>query len=253
MKPKARKTLPNIPTKPRFYEITNGKQFLFVLGTAHLYDITHPQFKFIQNKWKDFLKKTDKQDCIVLVEGGKRLVIKGLKEATSQAAEGGFITSLASKEDIDSTSPEPPDKYEVNKLLKKFTKDQIMFYYFSRLVVQWFNTGKLLRFRNYIQRYFDNYKRLLRWDYDFSIDHFIEIHDKRRGHKFDEEDCVHCLYQFDFDIKDVENSSVKIRDGYILNKILKLWAGGYNIFAVYGGTHTENWERRLKKLDEATD
>lgn len=234
---------------PQCYTLTTNNQFLYVIGADHKYDISHPQFKVIKTKWQEFLKKTKGQNCIVLVEGGKRPIVDDLTEAVTHWGEGGFITSLAAKESIETYSPEPDDVDEVNELLKKFTRDQIMLYYFNRLLAQWQNTGKLVEFRDYIQRYFDTYQQLMGWKgYDFDINHFITIHDKGKGHKFNENNCKYCLYELDFDLEDVENNSAKIRDEHILKEIIRLWKQGKNIFIVYGGAHTENWESKLKKL-----
>lgn len=219
--------------RPQFYSIIKGNQILFVLGSAaHSYDITHPQFKFIQDKWQGFLEKTKGKNCTVLVEGGKRPVINDLEEAIRQAAEGGFITSLAAKSGVEITSPEPDEVDEVDSLLKKFSKDQIMFYYFNRLVIQWHNANKPMGFKAYIQRYLDNYKYILNWkNYDFSIDHFKKMDGQSNAYK------------------EVEAASVKIRDDYILKKSFELWESGQNIFIVYGGGHTQNWEKKLRTLN----
>lgn len=233
---------------PQCYEITNGNQFLYAVGVAHLFDINYPQFKVIKNKWKDFLKITKSQNCIVLVEGGKSTLFSNLKTAVSEAGENGFITRLAAKEGIDTFSPEPAEIYEVNQLLKKFSKDQIMFYYFSRLYVQWFNACKPMMFKDYIQRQFDQYRRTLSWrDYNFQVSHFVRIHNERRDHKFNKDRCMYCIYEFDTDIKDVEISSVKLRDKYIFKEICRIWNSGKSIFVVYGGLHIENWKNKLER------
>lgn len=233
---------------PEYYEITNGTQFFYAIGVAHLYDIKHLQFKLIKNKWEQFLKDTNRQNCIVLVEGGKSRIFKDLKTAVAESGENGFITSLAVRAGIKTFSPEPDDVYEVNCLLKKFTRDQIMFYYFNRLYIQWSNAYKPMKFEAYIQRQFDNYQRMLSWkDYDFAVKHFINIHNHRKDHKFNKDACVDCLYKYDPDIQGVEKNSVKIRDKHILREILRIWNNGKNIFVVYGGGHTENWKDKLKK------
>lgn len=80
--------------KPQFYSITKkGKHILYVVGSvAHSYDITHPQFKFIQslmeyNEFRKFWPKIDLTDYhkklydyeykrITGVYNGKKKVLK---------------------------------------------------------------------------------------------------------------------------------------------------------------------------------
>src|SRR5579864_9560582 len=120
-------------SSPYSFSITKDNQFLFYFGANHSHNPEDKQYQMIQTFWMDFLEKTQGKDCLVLVEGGKREVRNSEEEAIHRGSEASFITLLASKENIDTFSPEPPEKLKFEELAKHFGKKEIVFYHFARM------------------------------------------------------------------------------------------------------------------------
>ena len=234
---------------PYSYKISKNNQHLYVLGVQHTFDPKNHQLKTVKKYWDEFLKETKKKNCIVLVEGGKRPNIDDIDEAVRKHAEGGFIANLATKENIETYSPEPDEKYEVNQLVKKFSKEEIMYYYFARTVAQWHRLMQKPNIKEYIEGFMKRDKEITGWnDFDFSFENFIKLHDKFHDHPFDP-DNYKCFYDdSNPSYSKVSAGSSLVRDKHILSEIKKLWRKGKNIFIVYGSGHAIKLEKALKEL-----
>lgn len=234
---------------PYFYKISLNKQVLFFLGVHHTFDPSNYQFKSIKKHWDEFLKASKKKNSIVLVEGGKRPYIEDVIEAVRKHAEGGFITNLALKVGIESYSPEPDGKYEVDQLAKKFSKEEIMYYYFARTIAQWHRLIEKPDLKVYIDGFLKRNQEITGWDdFDFSFANLVKIHDKFHDHPFDPDN-----YQCFYDDSNPSHSKASagsglIRDEHILSEIKRLWDEGKNIFIVYGSGHAIRLERALTTL-----
>lgn len=249
-------------TFPYFYKLsfsarlqladkTSGKeQLIFFLGVSHTYNPTNPQLVKIEKYWKQFLKVTKSNKKLVLVEGGKRPIEENEELAVKKYGEGGYITLLASKNNIETFSPEPSDKKEIAKLIKRFSKEQIMYYYFARLAGQWNRSPLKSNFEVYMQeRCLHRYKNITGWtDFDFSLQNFTKIHNKLHDHEFDkyDEEC----FNADSDPKynPVVGASAKIRDLHIYSKIKYFLNQGYSLFIIYGSSHAFILEPALKSI-----
>lgn len=236
-------------SSPYFYKITNNKQWLYFVGAKHTYDPDNFQIPVILKLWKEFSHKTNDKNCIALVEGGKPPVPRSLDEGIKKYNGSGLLVYLAEKEDIESISPEPGWINEIEELLKEFTKEEIMYHDFARTMAQWNRLKEKPDHKDYVKHYMDRNKKKLGWkDFDFSFDNFVRIHDENHDHKFDKEN-------FDCFNKDsspfhspLSAASNKIRDTFMVEKIIKLWEEGKNIFTIYGSGHAITQEPALKKL-----
>ncbi len=241
---------------PYTYSIQKGDQFLYYFGANHSCDPNDPQYSILRTFWAEFLEKTKKQNCVVFVEGGKRKVYNSELEALECGAEANFITYHANKEGIETFSPEPPEKYRFEELLKKFTKEEIIYYEFARMAYQWNrHITKKYTFREYLKRSLARDKENSGWsDFDFSIEHMITLQKQWFDKDFNENDAnffvsvinptkttsrINELSRYEDDV---------FRDAHILKQIEKFWNEGKNLFVVYGESHAVRHERAVKSL-----
>lgn len=234
---------------PEFYSIHQGPQIMYVLGARHSYDPNHPQFKEINQYWKKFLSEPNLINSIVLIEGGERPRSKTIKKAITSNGEAGYMTYLGWKAGIKTISPEPNESVEIKKLRKKFSQDEIMYYYFARMAAQWQRSDRSFDFDSYVS--LQRYRPITGWqDYNFSHERFIQMHNEQNNHTFDREHCSECLIGYNSSSWVVADGSSKIRDSYIFKQIKKFWDEGKNLFIIFGTWHTRNLKNRLKKLGE---
>lgn len=239
---------------PYFFVIRGKKQTIFYFGAKHSYNPNHKQFRLLENFWDDFLVQTKKINCIVLIEGGIRPIPKNETDGIREGGEASFVTFLANKEHIEIYSPEPNQSTERQELLKKFTKEQIQYYYFARTINQWYRRNCSPSFDNYIQNFLKNSKRLRGWeDFDFSLENMKKIHKRLFDTKFNEKDKN--LFAKSVDptkklniLNKIAAESGIIRDTHILSEIKKLWDKKKNIFIVYGQAHAVMQEPVLRDL-----
>lgn len=234
---------------PYVIEIKIDNQMLCYLGTHHIYSTEDKQINSILESWKAFLE-SGKENRVVLIEGGMRPLTTSINEAITNYSEAGLMVYLANKEEVPIFSPEPDPIFEINSLLKVFSKEEIEYYYFARLVNQWNRLTKKTDFESYISRYLEIDKKDSGWrDFDFSVRYMVEIHNKNKDHKFDSILCKECCYNdSNPSINPVSSQSSLIRDEHIVTEILRLWKENKSIFVVYGSGHAIVQEAALRKL-----
>ena len=245
------------PTWPHIFKIQSGEQWLYYFGEAHSYDPTHPQWVEFRALWIEFLEVTKDKKRMVFVEGGLRNLSKDLSadDAIKDSGGMGLSEHLAHKEGIEVQSPEPPEDAERTILEKQFTRDQIQYYYFARVVDQWHRTAEpRLPFAEYMQPYLDADKRRSGWpEYDFSLEHMKKIHTDLFSTPFDESD-VEMFSKLSDPIRrvtvvnNVAGASSEYRDTYIVDQIVQKMKEGYSLFVHYGGSHGVMQEPLLREL-----
>ena len=233
---------------PYVFKISKNGQALYFLGSQHLLDPEDQQFEAIRKYWQEFLKETNKKDCVVLVEAWENLAEKS-KDNPKNWGESGFTTFLASEDRVQVFSPEP-NRWQVrNELLKKFTQDEIVYSDFAGIAYQWNKLKNKPNFEEYIDSYTKIYKKELDWDgYNFSLQNFIRIHNETHDHEFNEND-RDCFYNdYNPATNEVSREEGLIRDKHIVTEIKRLWDEGKNIFIVYGSGHAIVQEPALREL-----
>ena len=241
---------------PYQYTIEKGNQVLYYFGAHHTNDPKHKQYEMIREFWEKFLDKTQGKNSIVFVEGGERQVYSSELEAIANGGEPNFITYLASKENIPTFSPEPPERMRFEELNKKFTKEEIAYYGFARMSLQWNRyLDKKPDFKEYLTNSLNCDKENSGWvDFDFSIERMIELQKKMFNREFKEDD-----KQFYYDVINPTTTFSRInelsrfedsgfRDLYILRQIEKYWNEGKNLFIVYGCSHAVMHEPAVRML-----
>jgi len=239
---------------PYIYKIQNKNQFLYYFGEKHSFNPDDAEWIKAKELWNEFVKNTENQKRIVFVEGGVIKAKENEAKAVSEAGGTGLITFLASKDGVNVYCPEPDRKYERTNLEKSFSKEEIQYYYFARLVAQWWRKQEQRpEFEEYINPYLKRDKETSGWnDFDFSLDNMKKVHKKLFGIDFDLND-----KKFFQDIttpvilKTVINKVCRtcstMRNEYIVNEILKYWNQGYSIFVEYGASHAVIQEPLLRE------
>lgn len=235
---------------PYTFHIEKNNQHLFYFGSRHLYDPKHQQFDEIRNMWKRFLNKTDGSERIVMVEGGNRPVLETEIEAIQQGGEMHFVAYLAKHDDVLVMSPEPSDRERFQVLLQAgFSKEEIAYHEFARVCYQWNQIEEKVDFKLYVNKFLQADARESGWDdFDFTIEHMVEIHKVIFNVEFDITDT-----QFFYDIinptteKSVINAISRwdddeFRDFHILEEIEKAWNEGKSLFVIYGSSHAVRHE-----------
>lgn len=237
---------------PHFFEVEKNGRHISYFGADHIYDPHHEQIAEIKDAWKSFASKIEKGQSVVLVEGGTRDNTDNEEEAIRNDGEAGLATYLAEQAGIPIESPEPSLSYEVAELLKQFSKEEILYYYFSRSVDQWKkvdNGGDALQ---YAQRLVSDEAKALRVTQDIFIT-LSETHKKIFGTELDLNDLEHFEKASDpANIYSVSNQVARatsiLRDQYILKEIEKKWNEGKSLFIVYGATHAIMQEPAIRYL-----
>lgn len=235
---------------PYFYSISKANQHLFALGVHHTFDPKNYQFIKILGHWQDFIKVTKNTPRIVFVEGGVRPSYQTETESILESGEAGYTTFLAEANDISVVSPEPDEAEEVNKLLTKFTKDEIEYYYFARVSLQWTKLSLKPDFKDYVSKYLRRDQEKFNWpDYSFTIENMVKIHNTTKDHLFDVEKCQQCFYDSSNPIDNkVSDASSRFRDEYIVNTVKEYWDMGKSLFIVYGSGHVLTAEKVFKSF-----
>jgi hypothetical protein len=228
---------------------------LLYFGEAHSNDPDFPQWQEVKKLWAEFLKATDGTERIMFVEGGLPRLPNGCTESAAIHDNGGAGLGewLARDAGIPVESPEPPETYERAELEKQFTRDEIQYYYFARVALQWQRLAQpRMQFDQYIQAFLNADKKYADWEgYDFSLEHMKLLHQQFTGKEIDLSDEV-----IFYDQSNPANSksvggmvaSNTVRDEYIAAQIVSKIKSGTSVFAIYGGGHVVVQEPLLREL-----
>lgn len=239
---------------PYLFKIEKNGQVLYYFGSNHSYDPKNEQYVALKKYWSEFSVKTKPGNSLILVEGGVRPIAKSAKEAISKGAEANLITYLGSKMGYKTHTPEPGRVAETKNLLSKYTKQQIQYFYFARVVNQWGNMVSKPNFDEYINRFLERDKKETGWkNFDFSLRNMKKIHKSLFGGEFENK---HTSFFGSISNPTYRTTAINAfsqdqgieRDILVVEEILKKWRDGINIFIVFGHTHAVVQEPVLKKL-----
>lgn len=240
---------------PYTLSLNSGSNFLYYFGERHSFNPADEQWVEQKKFWQDFLQKTVNQKRIVFVEGGIRPIEENEEQSILKHGGMGLATYLAHQENIETYSPEPSEKYEREELGKKFSKQEIQYYYFARIVHQWSRKqDPKPNFEQYISKYLEGDRRESGWtDFDFSLEAMKKIHANLFENSFDENDAdffysiINPIVPKSI-VNEVSRMSSDIRDKYIVDEITKYISNDYSIFAQYGCTHVIIQEPLLREI-----
>ena len=239
---------------PYFFKIEKGNKKLFYFGSNHSRDPEDVQYKELLGHWEAFLSSVDPKDCLVMNEGGLRKLRESKEESIDSDAEAGLITYLANTKGIEIISPEPERQQQDIDLLSKYSKEEVQYYYFARVVHQWGRIPQKPSFEEYIKGFLASDKEESGWsDFDFSLDHMKSIHTSIFKGDFDETNTnffysiINPSFRTTVINSFAQDQGVE-RDTFIASKIIEEWEKGKNIFIVFGESHAVIQEPALKKF-----
>lgn len=236
------------------YILKNDFQQIFYFGANHSHDPKNKQYQILQKFWEAFLKNTKNEKRLVLVEGGVSKNFDSKAKAIKANSENGFISFLARNNKIVLKSPEPSLKYEVSELLKDYSKEEIEYYYFVRVIHQWHTIpNPRPEFNKYISSFLKKDQKVLGWkNFNFTISNLEKIHKKffKKLPDYTNEKFFNDLMNpyKNTKVNRIASSSGRIRDIYILKEIQKQWKVGNNLFIVYGSNHAIMQKPALEEM-----
>lgn len=230
--------------KPTPYVVKHSKdkQLLVFIAFNHLNDPADKRFIKIRQEWQAFLDATGGQERIVLTEGGVRPALADEETAIKRFGEPGLLSLLAHQEGILVATPEPPDDYDKREAAKKFPIEAVVYYLFARQIPQWHRTEPKPNFREYMQDMLNRYQQALGWDFDFSFDNLVKVHEHLFNKPFDMDDKQFFHVQSDPTreetvVQQVSRACSRARDEHIAAELVRYWKEGKSIFSVYGSAH----------------
>mgnify|MGYP001390816190 CR=1 FL=1 len=236
------------------FEIKTPKQVLFYFGANHSRNPQNLQYKALRNYWNKFLKITQKENDIVLIEGTIRPIINNLNEAIKSGSEGNFITTLAFKENIPVVCADLNNNYFVKKY-PKLNKDEILLYWFLNWLNNFQNNNNNFSkndFENAAKKWCRNQQAKEIWkNKEISLSKLKNIYKKFLNKDFNEKESVNNLInpnRIETPINKIARLQSDARDENIVKEILKYWRKEKNIFAVFGRGHLIIQKQALKKL-----
>ena len=239
-------------TYPYTFEINNKKQRLFYIGAKHINNETNSQNDYIKTRFSEFVDMQQKDNTIVIVEGGvDKANFENEIDAIHNGGEGGLLTYLAKHIGVKVISGEPSEKYEIEKLGNYFSAEDIIEYYFAREAEYWNRLPENAKkpFREHIEERAGKFKNYSLFEnFDFSIENLVKIHLKKYPGIFNEKDRKSFYEEARPKKGNVSEASGIIRDEYMVSRILELWNKGYSIFVVYGSSHAIVQEPALRTM-----
>ncbi len=235
--------------------LESDSNLLYYFGERHSFNPDDEQWIEEKKFWQDFLEKTAGQKRIVFIEGNKRPYEETEEQSIINHGGMGLATYLAHQENIEIYSPEPDGKYERDEMEKIFSREQIQYYYFARIVLQWCRKqDPKPNFEEYIAEYLKRDKTESGWgDFDFSLEAMKNIHFDIFNTVFDEKDIGFFESIINpgvknTDINQVSGMSMVIRDEYIVKEIQRYIDNGFSIFAQFGCSHVVIQEPLLREV-----
>lgn len=235
---------------PYFFSLKKDNVILFYLGVRHSWNPIDPQFSFIKEKWAEFLKIAKKPLVILESRGWK--IHNTETEAILKGGEIDFMAYLSNQANIPISCFEPDRGSEMNALTQQFSKEQIAYYYFARVVAQWHRLKQGPNINSYLLPFLQRDEKVSSWnDFGFSIEHMKKIHQQLFNTELNFNDVeffskIENPTRENNPLKDVVRASGEYRDQAIINGIKNAW-NQYDLFIIYGEGHARKHEKELRE------
>lgn len=223
-------------------------------GIHHTNNPNEPSLNRLVKRFHSFIKTAN--NPIVFVEGGVPNVDEmNTENAVRSFGESGLITKIASESGIEIQSPEPSYSDEIDELISLFEPEQIIQFYFSRSLYQWYrnkNRTNLGSAKDYVNRLIEKtvinsrLKSSLPIDYDILCENFAKKYGSKPQDMKDNL-AIKKLQQECSSENPVPAASNDIRDKYIFSEIRKAALNGRDVFIAYGSHHAFVLEKMLKE------
>lgn len=229
-------------------------------GMRHINDPSDESIGRLKARFDGFVDSA--KSPIVFIEGGMRNVA-GLNEdaALLKHGEPGFMAKLAQEKNIEVRSPEPPDAKLLNELLKRFSPEDVIQYFFERRLYQWYRQKDLDRDIEELEKYIQvgvldqikhaNGLESVSTDYG----HYLFNLERRIGQRLDDLRDDEIREKLNFEVSpygsQVSAHASDMRDRYLMAQIKEVAADGHDVFMVYGSHHIFVLEQMLKKTSSS--
>lgn len=235
--------------------ILQGKNSaLYCFASSHSYDPGNPMMRGVKALWQTYLAMTAQKKRHVFIEGGHIRSYSSITNAVQRDGEMGLVSFLAKQSHVRCSSPEPNVKKEVTLLMKKFSREAIIYYYLARSIFQWHRvTDKgRLPLKKYLPRLHETDRSVLRWSSDcFTLEMFNKLHkhffiDKTPNAFFFRK--ILSPHTKTTLINRIACESTYIRDKSILTALYRAWQKKEDVFCIYGSAHIDNLGLALYKF-----
>jgi hypothetical protein len=237
----------------------NDGKSICCFGAKHERGMT-PQMKKIMEVCKEY-----KPDCIV-VESYKQVIkdkdFSSFASSVSEDFQGNeslLGINLALRDNISVESCEPSDVEELKEMLDLYTPDELLAFYSFRGagVVTTDLSKKTDKNETDYDIFYERYKNALQGlkpDYNPTKDIIFGIYKKWFGKDLHELAALEqnryawpATHELEWQrSNDISRSSNRVRNNFILNKLLELTETHKKIFLIYGKSHLPIWDEVLK-------
>lgn len=238
---------------PYMYEVFKDGQTIFYFGVKHSRDLQDKQWDKLEKYWNEFLRKTQNQDRIILLEGNRLPDNIGDRDYTiTNFGEAGLLYYLAKLNNISVVWPELSILEEAEKLKKHFDFDLVTYFFFARSAGAWLRASRCENFNEILKRAAEITEKRLSGA-PISVEQYSAIHKNIFHHTFTEKECDTIIraatpVYHDSVINDIARFDSRIRNEKIILETEKLWNERKSIFMLFGSAHAVIQERALRSL-----
>lgn len=214
---------------PLFFKLQKGERILFWLGIQHSSDPKHPQHVFIKEKWQEFTKEAKYPLAVVEHPLHVQEVHDIEEEAIINGGEVEFTGFLAKQIGAPVACFESDRHDEMNHLAQLFGKEKTEYYYFARVVAQWYRLKVHIPLEQYITSFLKRDADASDWiDFEFTIPHLENIHKTLFGSELDFSDKNQFLKtedptREDNSLREVVRACGEYRNKAIVNGVKQAW------------------------------
>jgi hypothetical protein len=233
---------------PYVLDISFKAKRLIYYGATHSQNPADTMFDDIERKFHELKPE------IAFNEGGNWPVYNNRDSTIRYSGESGFLRRLCKVKNVLVQSIEPPDSLEVNHLLSKFKREDILLMYFVRQVEQ---ISALSFIDSEVEINIDRFIRTLKGkglrltETELNHRYFVSLYEKFYKKSFDKNTFDPTTYWPIYNktlLNKISRESSYFRDNYAIKEIEKALEKYDKVFVVMGGSHLLVQEPMLKYI-----
>lgn len=233
----------NTHRRPYIYHVNAANAGeVYIVGVSHTKDPNNTDLDSIEYYWDKF------EPDVVLVEGIVGNLITWFQDPVIELGEGGLVTALAHRDNVDLYSWEPKRESEIEFLLREYSAEEIAMFYSFRPYFSNMRYGVYENPEATLQEYLDNktdYPHITgvfktwqeldkKWNTDFPN---IEWRDYGAGKGYPEG------Y-----LNEIWNQTNLLRDIHMIQIIHEFVSEGKKVFVTMGVSHAPRIEKSLRSV-----